>query len=282
MSRSSSASFSSAQSSNAGRDVADLQLHSVKLLNLPTVTLCAVSSVNLVATFGALRACLGQVEFAECLLFTDAVGLAPEPEIRTVPIARLNSSRDYSRFIQRELGDHIRTEHCLIVQWDGFILDAQQWTPDFLEYDYIGAPWPQFSDGHDVGNGGFSLRSRKLLEACRDPSFLEGHPEDIAICRTNRALLQSEHGIRFADRSIAGHFAVERTAPTGPTFGFHGIFNMIDALGPDRFWQIYSTLDDRRTAFTDYGLLMRQLGRGRYPMGRRVRLSWDRVANFFS
>lgn len=281
MSRSSSASFSSAQSSDGGRDFADLQLHSVNVLKLPTVTLCAVSSVNLVATLGALRACLDQVEFAESLLFTDAVEVAADPAIRTVPIARLNSSRDYSRFMQRELGDHIRTEHCLIVQWDGFILDAWQWTPDFLEYDYIGAPWPQFSDGHDVGNGGFSLRSRKLLEACRDPSFREGHPEDIAICRTNRALLESQHEIRFADRATAGRFAVERTAPTGPTFGFHGIFNMSDALGPDRFWQIYSTLDDRRTAFTDYGLLMRQLGRGRDPMARRARLTWDRVANFF-
>jgi hypothetical protein len=282
MSRSSSASFSSAQSGDSGRGPAGVQLHSVSLLKLPTVTLCAATSVNLSATLGALRACLDQAEFAECLLFTDAVEFASDPAIRTVPIARLNSSQDYSKFILRELGDHIRTEHCLIVQWDGFILDAHQWTSDFLEYDYIGAPWPQFSDGHDVGNGGFSLRSRRLLEACRDPSFREEHPEDIAICRTNRALLESEHGIRFADRSTAGHFAIERTEATGPTFGFHGIFNMSDALGPDRFWQVYSTLDDRRTAFTDYGLLMRQLGRGRKPMARRARLTWDRAANFFS
>lgn len=250
-------------------------------LELPAVTLCAVSSVNLRATLAALRSCLDQADFAECLLFTDAAGLAADPAIRIVPIERLSSSQDYSRFILRELADHIRTDHCLIVQWDGFILDARQWTPDFLEFDYIGAPWPQFSDGHDVGNGGFSLRSRKLLEACRDQLFREEHPEDIAICRTNRALLESKHGIRFADRSAADRFAVER-APAGPTFGFHGIFNMSEALGPDRFWQTYSTLDDRRTAFTDYGLLMRQLGRGQDSMTRRARLTWDRVANFFS
>jgi hypothetical protein len=254
----------------------------VNLLKLPTVTLCAASSVNVSATFAALRACLDQAEFAECLFFTDAAGVAADPAIRTVPIARLSSSGDYSNFVLRELAGHIRTDHCLIVQWDGFILDALQWTPDFLGYDYIGAPWPQFSNGHDVGNGGFSLRSRRLLQACRDPSFREGHPEDIAICRTNRSLLESEHGIRFADRSTARQFAFERTAPSSPTFGFHGIFNISDALGPDRFWEIYSALDDRRTAFTDYGLLMRQLGRGRDPTARRARLTWDRAANFLS
>ena len=251
-------------------------------LKLPAVTLCAVSSVNLPATVAALRACLDQADFAECLLFTDAAEPAADPAIRIVPIAGLNSAQDYSKFILRELADHIRTDYCLIVQWDGFILGAGQWSADFLEFDYIGAPWPQFSDGHDVGNGGFSLRSRKLLEACRDPSFREEHPEDIAICRTNRDLLESKCGIRFADRSTAERFAFERTAPLGPTFGFHGIFNMSKVLGPDRFWQIYSTLDDRRTAFTDYGLLMRQLGRGRASTARRARLTWDRVANFFS
>jgi hypothetical protein len=251
-------------------------------LELPTVTLCAASSVNVPATLAALRSCLDQADFAECMLFTDAAELAADPAIRLVPIARLNSSQDYSRFILRELVDHIRTDYCLIVQWDGFIIDAGQWRAGFLEFDYIGAPWPQFSDGHDVGNGGFSLRSRKLLKACRDPSFREEHPEDIAVCRTNRDLLESRHGIRFADRSTAGHFSVERAAPASPTFGFHGIFNMSNALGGDRFWQIYSTLDDRRTAFTDYGLLMRQLGRGRDPTARRARLTWDRVANFFS
>ena len=43
---------------------------------------------------------------------------------------------------------------------------------DFLKWDYIGAPWPlsyeafvdPFGRHIRVGNGGFSLRSRKFLE----------------------------------------------------------------------------------------------------------------------
>lgn len=249
-------------------------------LKLPTVTLCAASSVNIAATVMALRACLRQIDFAECLLFTDAAAVVADEGIRVIPVRRIESAGDYSDFILAELVDHIRTDHCLIVQWDGFVCDAQHWSPRFLSYDYVGASWPQFDDGHDVGNGGFSLRSRKLLEAVRDPEFKLGHPEDVAICRTNRSLLESKHRIRFADRSTAARFAFERATPDGPTFGFHGIFNMSEALGKDRFWEIYSTLDDRRTAFADYWLLMRQMGQGRNSAMRRARLTWDRTTAF--
>jgi hypothetical protein len=189
----------------------------------------------------------------------------------------MSTSGAYSEFLLRGLVDHVRTDHCLVVQWDGFILDAGCWRPEFLDYDYIGAPWPQFHDGHDVGNGGFSLRSRRLLEACRDPAFQLVHPEDLAICRLNRQLLEQQHGIRFAGRAVADRFAYERSTPPGMTFGFHGIFNMVPALGSDRFWEIYRSLDERSTALVDYPLLMRQLHAGRKSAARRARLTLDRM-----
>lgn len=218
----------------------------------------------------ALRACSNQINFAECLLFTDSNLPAPDP-IRVIPMASLASSRDYSHFLLNDLVRQIRTPHCLIVQWDGFVLDRLQWDPAYLDFDYIGAPWPQFGDGHDVGNGGFSLRSRRLLEACMDPEFVPGHPEDVAICRTNRAFLEEKHHIRFADVATARHFAFERTA-AARTFGFHGAFNLIEAIGADRFWELYLTLDDRSTVFTDLVPVLRQLGDGRDATRRRLRL----------
>lgn len=250
-------------------------------LALPTVTLCAAASINVSATIEALNACLDQIEFAQGLLFTDAEIPTVHRDLRVVRIARLASGSDYSEFLLRRLVDHVTTSHCLVVQWDGFVLDARQWSPEFLECDYIGAPWPQFDDGLSVGNGGFSLRSRRLLEACLDPRFLPSHPEDVAICRTNRPLLEQAHGIRFADRVMAERFAFERTDPRGPTFGFHGIFNMIPTLGPERFREIYRTLDNRDTAFVDYPLLMRQLGGSRNSSGQRAKLTMDRIAAQF-
>ena len=250
-------------------------------LELPTVTLCAATSVNVRATLEALFTCLDQIKFAECLLFTDKEIDFRRSDIRAVRIEPLRSSRDYSHFLLRDLADRLNTDHCLIVQWDGFVLNADLWNPRFLDFDYIGAPWPQFADGHDVGNGGFSLRSRRLLEACHDPRFQMGHPEDVAICRTNRTFLEAEHRIRFADRKTAADFSFERAGSGHPAFGFHGIFNMVSAVGADRFWEIYESLDDPRTAFVDYGLLFRQLSQGRHGTRRRLRLTVDRMKTLF-
>lgn len=247
---------------------------------LPSVTLCAAASVNVSATLSALRTCMDKLSFAECLLFTDKA-IDTGGNCRVVPIPRLESSRDYSQFILRRLADHVRTSHCLIAQWDGFVLNANCWDPEFLEFDYIGAPWPHFTDGRDVGNGGFSLRSRRLLEACRDPRFRLGAAEDVAICRVNRSLLEQEHGVRFADRQTAEQFSYERTVPPDPTFGFHGVFNMIEAIGADRFWDIYRTLDDRTTAYVDYWPIFWGLRSGRHPARRRLQFTADRISGLF-
>jgi hypothetical protein len=121
-----------------------------------------------------------------------------------------------------------------------------------------------------------------LLQACQDTSFLASHPEDIAVCRINRALLESRFGIRFADQATAERFAFERTTTGEPAFGFHGIFNMIPASGTEEFWRLYSSLDDASTAFTDYRILMRQLGDGRHALRRRLRLTLQWLRNLLT
>lgn len=229
-------------------------------VHLPNITLCAAASVNVEATVLALGRSLAQVEFGDSILFTDSELKRVPDDVRIVPIGRLASSADYSRFLLRELIKHIRTDHVLIVQWDGFILSAADWDDAFLEFDYIGAPWPQFDDRWKVGNGGFSLRSRRLLEACLDRHFSPLHPEDLAICRTNRAMLETSHGIRFADEWVARRFSYERERKMAPTFGFHGAFNMPAEMGRDAFWQLYRTLDDRRSIFHDAWSVAMALG----------------------
>ena len=63
-----------------------------------------------------------------------------------------------------DLYKHINTDFCLVVQYDGKVSDPDLWNDDFLNYDYIGAAW---TDGY-VGNGGFTLRSKKLYDALVD------------------------------------------------------------------------------------------------------------------
>jgi hypothetical protein len=116
------------------------------------------------------------------------------------------------------------------------------WTNDFLQYDYIGAAWPHHPDT-PVGNGGFSLRSVKLLEALESPRITKRHPEDVCICDDNKATLENQFGIRFAPTNVAEQFAVERTE-WHPVFGFHGFFNFGKALSPKELQDFINLLPD--------------------------------------
>lgn len=161
--------------------------------------------------------------FGEALLFTHESVAGP---FKTVTIPALASKADYNTFMLRSLRQQIRTSFALVIQWDGYVSDPESWKPEFRHYDYIGARWPWHTDGLTVGNGGFSLRSKKLLDAIADPEFqiIPDAPEDNLICRSNRTFLESKHGIRFAPDAVADAFAYERVTPTVPTFGFHGLF----------------------------------------------------------
>lgn len=245
-------------------------------LELPQVTLCAVSSVNLKATVAALKKCLFEANFSSALLFTDAeISDLPE-EIRLVKIPKLNSSREYSEFILLRLCDFISSEYCLVVQWDGHIIDATKWCPDFFNFDYIGASWPQFSDGFDVGNGGFSLRSRRMMELCRHNDFQICHPEDIAIGRANRTWLEANN-VRFAPRAVADRFSTERSGDLANSFGYHGVWLMPQVLGIEEFWSLYSDLDERGTIRHDFAGIVRQAWKGPGGWRRAFRLALDQT-----
>ena len=213
-------------------------------LQLPEVTLVCVDTRAPELAVAAMRHCQRQIQFAEALLFTDPQRLPQAPAgIRVVPI-RIDSVAAYSEFMLRGLLEHVASAHLLIVQWDGYVLDAAQWDPAFLDCDYIGAPLRNEPPERAVGNGGFSLRSRRLLAALQDPAMLVRHPEDICICHDNRSRLERDHAIRFAPPALAARFAHERIAPAGPTFGFHGLFNMHRVLAPAALHALLRSLPD--------------------------------------
>ena len=161
------------------------------------------------------------------------------PDIELVEIPPITSIQEYSKFIIKELVNYVDTTHVLCTQWDAFILNCQAWTSEWLEYDYIGAPW-WFHDSKNVGNGGFSLRSKKFLQAaCKLP--LKGfHPEDVILCRTYKHLLSS-CGIQFASEDSAVKFSLEGNVQHGfkwnGQFGFHD-FSMTDISA----WEGYNDL----------------------------------------
>lgn len=243
-------------------------------LDLPDVTLIAATSINVEATLLAIEACKEKVRFAACKLLTHEPPTHTIPGLEMIIIPQITTSEQYSRLILKGLTEHIVTSHCLIVQWDGLVVDPARWNPQFLEHDYVGASWPQFGDGHDVGNGGFSLRSRRLLEACRAPEFTPSHPEDVAIGRHNRRWLESQ-GLRFASRELADSFSAERAGSLETAFGFHGVWHMPQLIGADRFWDVYRGLEDRHSVYHDGAVIMRQLVGTPHGLRRCLQMGWD-------
>lgn len=142
----------------------------------------------------------------------------------------------------------VKEDYNLTIHDDGFAVNSQAWTDEFLNYDYIGACW-----GEDVGNGGFTLRSKRLYKAMHDiniiynwhefpkdlfnPEF-EGHvwlnthhadepiiPEDNIICRVYRQTLENQYNIKFAPAYLADRFSIENKMSSpwlGRSLGFHG------------------------------------------------------------
>ena len=201
---------------------------------LPGVTLACADTANHGLALRALERSRERIRFARTLFLTDALpaGLAVPAGIEVAPIAPLRSRDDYSRFVLKGLAAHVSTSHVLLVQWDGYVVDPDAWDARFLDCDYLGARWSWFGDGHDVGNGGFSLRSRRLLAALQDPRIDLVEAEDLTICRTFRALLETEHGIRFAGAALADRFAFEAAQPAAMPFGFHGLYNFCRVMPP--------------------------------------------------
>lgn len=230
---------------------------------LPEVTLVSVTSVDLGETIRALERSCREIQFGAVKLFSPEEVKTDLIEYEWIEIDRIDLP-GYNKFIIESLGSFITSNFCLIVQADGYVTNALKWENEFLEYDYIGAPWPkvvQCSDEYGnasthefrsnrVGNGGFSLRSRKFLEFSssqnyadlkKDPNSYRLKAEDGLLCDY---LFKDavDAGVKFAPMDVAARFSIE--VPIGfegknptQTFGFHGkpwmpyvenYFNLID------------------------------------------------------
>jgi len=199
------------------------------VLDLPDVTLCSVDAVNHALALRARERSQRDIRFGRTLFVTDAYpsDILVPAGIEVIAVGPIMSQQAYSQFVLKDLHAHIATSHVLLIQWDGYVVHADMWKVGFLATDYIGAPWP---DG-TVGNGGFSLRSRRLLAALQDDRFpLLTNNEDVTICCMHRGRLESEFSIQFSPSALARQFSFEmETAYVHQgmrTFGFHGVFNL--------------------------------------------------------
>lgn len=194
------------------------------MISLQDVTICSIDCVTPELSAEAINISSEKITFGDAILFSDR---SLKGKFQSVKIPSIKSKNGYSQYVIKELIEHIETNYVLIVQWDGYVTNPNAWSDEFLEYDYIGARWPWHKDGFTVGNGGFSLRSTRLMKEVinlqADETCLVN--EDELICRLYRPQLE-KCGIRFASDALADKFSYERGNPESETFGFHGLFNM--------------------------------------------------------
>ena len=227
------------------------------MLDLSAITLLCVETRDPALAHFAIQKCTKQASFGKVVLITDLAKLSDRindqtsnqtedqkvtrlPGVEYVQALPIKTTKDYSDLLLTGLRKYVAGTHVLVIQWDSFILHPELWINDFLQYDYIGAVWPHHLDT-PVGNGGFSLRSVKLLEALESPAITKSHPEDLCICADNKITLENQFGIRFAPAQVAEQFAVERSE-WHPAFGFHGLFNFSRVLADAELEQFLDIL----------------------------------------
>tara|TARA_R100000808_G_scaffold5537_1_gene16794 strand:- start:13813 stop:14580 length:768 start_codon:yes stop_codon:yes gene_type:complete len=229
-----------------------------KKINRPPVlhnTTCfAIDNTHRIEnTIKSLIHCKNVAKFSEVKLVTTKAlcskykdALSHHEIVAEEQVAPLTNIDEYNFYILYNLHNHIETNHVLIVQDHAFIINPQAWREEFLDYDYIGAPWPlsettyitPFNERARVGNGGFSLRSQKLLTVPnytpipfhvserRDFYQMFGQTntnEDGNICVHNKHLFEKA-GCKFAPIEVARYFSYENPVPENSgilPFGFH-------------------------------------------------------------
>lgn len=192
---------------------------------ISNVTLVSVATTEVEATAKAIEYSVKELCFERVLLLSHYDPTPGNNVYEHIKIKPFNNVGEWGRFVVFDLYKYIDTDYIILIHADGFIVNPDSWRDEFLEYDYIGAPWPlpkdNFSFRDYYGNiircgNSVSLRSKKMLnlpselkldwESAKDIFF----HEDGFLCVKNRHILQAE-GIKYAPLSIAAHFSRERT-----------------------------------------------------------------------
>uniref|UniRef100_A0A6M3J883 DUF5672 domain-containing protein n=1 Tax=viral metagenome TaxID=1070528 RepID=A0A6M3J883_9ZZZZ len=192
------------------------------MLKLPDITLVAVSGLGYqtAENIKALEKSQEGIEFGA---------------VKYLQFGGIKNIDDWNYHIIYELPDHIHTDFALLVHGDGYVINPELWRDEWLEWDYIGAPWPLPQDDYSyrddlgrlqrVGNS-VSLRSIGLMNAVATREwkpYYGNTNEDGFICCHNRSFLESL-GYRIAPLEVAVHFSKEREIPENvglKTFAFH-------------------------------------------------------------
>lgn len=196
------------------------------MLQLPNVTLIALTGIyyDVAGITNAINKSTEGIDFGA---------------VKVIGDSRITNVDAWNHGIIYDLWKYVDTDYAFLFHGDGYVINPHLWNPDWLNYDYIGAPWPLPTDDYSyrtpdrqiirVGNS-VSLRSKRILTAPTDlgllwRSYYGNTHEDGFLCVHNREILE-RHSIRFAPLEVAAHFSKEHEIPENEgleTFAFHEV-----------------------------------------------------------
>ncbi|MCR5657668.1 MAG: hypothetical protein K6G06_09425 [Butyrivibrio sp.] len=186
-----------------------------------------MTSVNVYETVQALKYSMRDIEFGDVVFISHKKPFYLPKDIRFSYTSILDSIDKFNYKMTYELCEHIKTDYALIVHADGFIIHPEMWRDEFLDYDYIGSPWPlpdndyAYRDSKGeicrVGNS-VSIRSMRLMrypvdfDAKWEKVYDDRYNEDIFICCYLKNKME-EQGIKWAPFELALKFGREKPLP---------------------------------------------------------------------
>lgn len=207
------------------------------MLDLKDVTLTIITSVKIEQNVKAMLKSMEGIKYGAVKFISDVKPDLPET-VEYISCDKL-SYDGFSEYTFLKLWQHIDTSHSLLVHHDGFVVRPDLWDNEFLNFDYIGAPWAWSDSSYltddgehvEVGNGGVCLRSKKILELPTKLGIPLSHRQgfyndDGNFCVYYRKLFL-ENGIKYASKELAANFSTEAWIPglSRESFAFHGFGN---------------------------------------------------------
>ena len=192
------------------------------MLKLPQITLICLTNKDFEGHKEAIDISCEGIEFG-------AVKLIWDDKIKDID--------DWNKKIIYDLWKYVDTDYALLIHADGYVINPELWNPDWLNYDYIGAPFPlptdDFSYRNEIGElrrvgNSVSLRSKKLMERVAKFEWkpFHGFYNEDGFISVNHSHELEKEGFKFAPLEVAIHFSREHEIPENvglSTFCFHSI-----------------------------------------------------------
>jgi hypothetical protein len=166
------------------------------------------------------------IKFGSIKLFSHYKPINITDNIKWIQIEK-QTHKSINWFALNKLSDFIDNEFMLSIHSDGFVINPHLWNDEFLNYDYIGAPWPklEWCRINRVGNGGFVLKSKKFLVLEKYIPYTEEHNDVLVTNKLFNYFI--ENGCKYAPIDLAckfsiEHFVDESNGSLENCFGFHG------------------------------------------------------------